>query len=124
VQQSVSNYKSFSNVVWHGNMYRLVNPYENVFASLMYIDSAKSKAIMFNYLTNFRFASASIEPVKLKGLDANKKYTVKEINLYPGTNSRINGSQTFSGDYLMTVGFNPNVDTHRTSVILEIDEVK
>ena len=93
--------------------------------SIMYVDSAKSKAIMFSYLTNFRFSlGATVEPVKLKGLDANKKYSVKEINLYPGTSSRINGMQTFSGDYLMTIGFNPNVDTRRTSVILEIVEVK
>jgi len=124
-QQSVANYKSFSNVVWHGDQYRLVDPYENDFMSIMYIDNAKNKAIMFNYLVNFRFSlGATIEPVKLKGLDANKKYSVKEINLYPETNSRINSSQTFSGDYLMTVGFNPDVDTRRTSVILEIDEVK
>jgi len=124
-QQSVANYKSFSNVVWHGDQYRLVDPYENDFMSIMYIDNAKNKAIMFNYLVNFRFSlGATIEPVKFKGLDANKKYSVKEINLYPGINSRINSSQTFSGDYLMTVGFNPDVDTRRTSVILEIDEVK
>jgi len=124
-QQSVANYKSFSNVVWHGDQYRLVDPYANDLMSIMYVDSAKNKAIMFNYLVNFRFSlGATIEPVKLKGLDANKKYSVKEINLYPGTNSRINSSQTFSGDYLMTVGFNPDVDVRRTSVIIEIDEVK
>lgn len=124
-QQAVANYKSFNNVVWHGDQYRLVDPYENDLMSIMYVDSAKSKAIMFNYLTNFRFSlGATIEPVKLKGLDANKKYSVKEINLYPGTNSSIKTSQTFSGDYLMTVGFNPDVNTRRTSVILEIDEAK
>lgn len=123
-QQSVAGYKSFSDVVWHGDLFRLADPYENEYASLMYVDSTKDKAIMFNYLTNFRFsAGATIGPVKLKGLDANKKYVVKEINLYPGTQSPINNS-AYSGDYLMTVGFNPVVDSRRTSVILEIIEEK
>jgi hypothetical protein len=83
------------------------------------------KDIVFNYLSNFRYAlNPSMEPVKLKGLDAKTQYSVKEINLYPGMQSAIKANQTFSGDYLMTVGFNPCVDLRHTSVILEVDEVK
>jgi alpha-galactosidase len=111
--------------VWHGNVYRLMSPYEHDFASLMYVDNTKSKAIVFNYLSNFRYAlNPSIEPVRLKGLDVKTQYSVKEINLYPGIQSAIKANQTFSGDYLMTIGFNPGVDLSRTSVILEVDEVK
>jgi len=124
-QQAVAGYKAFSDVVWHGDLYRLTSPYENDFASLMYVDDAKGKAIVFNYLINFRYdLNPSVEPVKLKGLDAKKQYSVKEINLYPGMQSAIKANQTFSGDYLMTVGFNPGVDLRHTSVILEVDEVK
>ena len=124
-QQAITFYKSFSDVVWHGDQYRLVNPYEDDLASMMYVDASKSKAIVFNYLTANRFLfTATVEPVKLKGLDAGKQYSVKEINLYPGTVSTLKSGKMFSGDYLMTIGFNPDVNLGRTSVILQVDEVK
>jgi alpha-galactosidase len=124
-QQAVAAYKSISDLVWHGDLYRLVNPWEKDLASLMYVDEAKSRAVVFSYLTGNRFElTATIEPVKLKGLDASKKYSVKEINLYPGAISSVRDGQTYSGDYLMTAGFNPNINSRRTSVILEINEIK
>lgn len=124
-QTAVAVYKSFSDVIWHGDQYRLVDPWKNNIASLMYVNNTKSHAIVFNYLTAQRFMfTATPLPVKLKGLDANKHYTVKETNLYPGTRSPFHDTEVFSGDYLMTVGFNPLVNASRTSVILEVNEVK
>lgn len=122
-QQSVTTYKSISDLVWHGDLYRLVNPHQNPIASLMFSNAAKSRAVVFNYLTNTRFMpSASPRPIQLKGLDPLKKYTVKEINLYPGTQSSIS-TNIYSGEFLMTAGFNPDMHLGRTSVLLEVNEV-
>jgi alpha-galactosidase len=124
-QQAVATYQSLSDLIWHGDLYRLVNPNQNPMASLMFANSDKSRAVVFNYLTNTRFMpSATPKPIPLKGLDAAKYYTVKEINLYPGTNSPINTSNVYSGEFLMTVGINPDVNGRRTSVLLEISEAK
>jgi alpha-galactosidase len=118
------HYNSFKNTVWHGDLYRLVNPYENEIAALMYVDSDKSKAIVFNYLVNTRQNIKVTErPVKLDGLDANKRYTVKEINVSAGTTSPINSSKVYSGDFLMKVGINPDITLKRISVVLEVNEV-
>lgn len=124
-KQAISNYNSFKDIVWHGNMFRLVNPHENDIAALMYVNENKSKAIVFNYLVNNRFSiTATKRPVVFNGLDSKKKYTVKEINLYPGVTSTIPADQVFTGDFLMKAGFNPNVTLQRTSVVLEVSEVK
>lgn len=124
-QQAVATYRSINDLVWHGDLYRLVDPKENPLASLMFSSSDKSRAVVFNYLTNTRFMqTATQQPVKLKGLDATKNYTVKEINLYPGTNSPVNASMVYSGNFLMTIGINPDVNGRRTSVLLEVNEVK
>jgi len=124
-KQAVENYNSFKDIVWHGDMFRLVNPHENDIASLIYVNKNKSKAIMFNYLVNNRYAITATErPVIMKGLDPLKKYKIKEINLYPETSSTIKSEEYFTGDYLMKVGFNPNVTLKRTSVLLEIEEAK
>jgi alpha-galactosidase len=123
-QSAVKSYNSLKGVIWQGDQYRLVSPYEQNMASLMYVDSSKATAVLFNYLVNNRYGESSKHPVKLKGLDPQKRYLVKEINLYPGTASTIKDNLTLSGNFLMTVGINPDVNTQRTSVIISISEVK
>lgn len=124
-KQAVKNYNVFKDIVWHGDLYRLVNPHENNIASLIYISTDKSKAIVFNYLVNNRQQiDTSVLPVKLDGLDTSKNYEVKEINIYPGTRSPLAEGKVYSGDFLMKVGINPLVSLRRTSVVLEVNEIK
>lgn len=122
-QLAIKNYDLFKKLVWHGTQFRLASPYENPFASLMYVNDKKSEAVMFTYLHSNRFMETATErPIRLNGLDAGKNYTISEINLYPGTSSTINNDRRYSGDFLMNVGFNPNVNGARTSVVLMIRE--
>jgi len=124
-QQAVKNYNFFKHTVWQGDLYRLLNPHENRLASLMYVSKDQSNAIMFNLMVNTRVAiTATALPVQLAGLDPAKKYHVKEINLYPGTRSPLDENKVYSGDFLMKVGINPQVNGRRQSVVLEIDEAK
>ncbi len=58
--------------------------------------------------------------MRLKGLDPQKKYQVEEINIYPGSKSSLNQGQVYSGDYLMKIGLNPDLNSNRPSVILKI----
>ena len=122
-QQAVKIYKQFSEAIWHGNQYRLQSPWDNDAASLMYADQSKSSAIMFNYLVNNRYDTGTHLPIKMKGLDPDKKYKVSEVNLFPGTKSTIEEA-TYTGKYLMTVGINPDVREGRTSVMIGVQEVK
>lgn len=124
-QQAVATYHSISDLVWHGDLFRLVDPKDNPLAALMFSSADKSRAVIFNYLTDTRFMqTATPQPVKLKGLDASKNYTVREINLYPGTFSPVNSTMAYSGNFLMTIGINPDVNGRRTSVLLEVNEAK
>ncbi len=122
-QQAVSTYKQFSEAIWHGDQYRLQDPRENDVASIMYVDSTKTKAIMFNYLVNYRYDAGTKLPIRLKGLDPDKTYTVSEVNLFPGTRSSF-GSATYSGKFLMTIGINPDVRDGRASVLIGVEEKK
>jgi alpha-galactosidase len=90
----------------------------------MYVNGAQDRAVMFNYMVSGRYGVGSLSPIQLNGLHPEKKYRVKEINLYPGTETDIRGEATYSGNYLMTIGFNPNLNVRRTSVILEVTEAK
>lgn len=123
-QEAVKTYNLLKDVVWKGDLYRLINPHEHNLASLMFVNEQKNKAVMFNYLIGNRFElTATPTPIRLKGLDATKKYRIKEVNLYPGTQSPLKDALVYSGDFLMKIGYNPDLNLKRTSVILEITEI-
>ena len=124
-QQTVQNYNDFKEIIWHGEMYRLANPYENDLASLMYVNEQKTESVMFNYLTNWRYlAETSLRPILLQGLDKGKIYRLTEINLYDGASTPVDHQKVYSGEYLMNVGFNPSVNSNRTSVVIKIESVE
>ena len=107
-KDAVSNYKRLSDVIWQGDLYRLQSPYENERATVMYVNDAKSKAVLFNYHLHLRRKDA-FAAIRLQGLDAQKQYRVKEINLFPGTVSHnAANDKVYSGEYLMNIGFNPS----------------
>lgn len=120
-QEAIKTYNSLKSVIWQGDQYRLANPREGSVASILYINEGKSSGVIFNYLVNNRYGEGSKFPIVLKGLDPLKKYTIREVNLYPGTNSTIDASKVYTGDFLMKVGFNPDVNAGRTSVVLTIE---
>ncbi len=122
-KNAIKNYDRFKNIVWHGDMYRLQSPYNHDYASLMYVSENKSSAVMFNYLTNWRYNKPNHRPIKLQGLDAKRNYKITEVNLYQNQKSSVSENTIYSGDFLMNVGFNPDIHMNRTSVVLEIEAV-
>ena len=123
-QQSIKNYDALKQTIWQGEQYRLSNPRESSTASMLYLNEAKTSGVIFNYLVNNRYGTGSKLPILLKGLDAAKKYSITEINLYPGTISSLDSSKIYTGEFLMRIGFNPDIRAERTSVVLQLQEVK
>ena len=123
-QEALKTYQSVREVVWRGDQYRLADPYKNDFASVLYVSERADRAVLFTYLVSNRYATGSHGPVRMKGLDPGKRYRIRELNLYPGTASPFKEETAYSGDYLMTVGFNPQADARRTSVVLELTEAR
>lgn len=122
-QEAVANYKRLKGTILDGDLYRLVSPYETNHSSVMYVDKAKSKSVLFAYDIHPRFGEKTF-PVKLQGLDPNKKYKVQEINLMPGQKSTlVTDGGTFSGDFLMKIGMNVFSTAHARSKVIELTEV-
>jgi alpha-galactosidase len=107
-QEAVKTYKRISDIIWAGDLYRLISPYEENRAVLMYVNENKSRAILFNYITNIRRKDV-FSKVLLQGLDPKKKYRIKEINLFPETSSaQPDNNKVFTGEYLMSIGIDPS----------------
>lgn len=122
-QDAVKTYNEIKATVWQGDQYRLANPEESSVASMLYLEVDKKAGVIFNYLVNNRYAENSKLPILLKGLNPKNHYKITEINLYPGTKSTIATDKVFSGDFLMQIGINPDVNAARTSVVLQITQV-
>lgn len=121
-QEAVANYKRLKGTILDGDLYRLVSPYDTNHSSVMYVDKAKSKSVLFAYDIHPRFGEKTF-PVKLQGLDPNKKYKVQEINLMPGQKSTlVTDGGTFSGDFLMKIGMNVFSTAHVHSKVIELTE--
>jgi alpha-galactosidase len=124
-QQVLHTYTRVKDIIWHGDLFRLVSPYrvDSDIASLIYVNTNQDKALWFTYLVRNRYRAGSVSAIRLKGLHPTKIYTIQEINIYPGTDtSTIISQKTLSGDYLMTYGFDPMVDAQRPSVVLQLTE--
>ena len=120
-QDAVKNYNRLKNVIWLGDQYRLISPYEEKRAVLMYVDESKSKAVLFSY--NLQNQRQGFSAVRLQGLDPKKNYKIEEINLFKGIRTSCSDSgKTFSGDYLMKVGLNVSNNRPITSGVIEITE--
>jgi alpha-galactosidase len=129
-QNAVINYNTIKDVIYTGDLFRLVSPYEENRAVLMYVNEAKNRAILFGYNLNTRYGE-TMNRVKLQGLDPNKTYKIQEINVSnegrrgPGMGMGFGMSESgrsYTGDYLMKAGLNVGTGTPLTSVIYEIAE--
>ena len=122
-QAAIANYKRLSEVIWHGDLYRLISPYDENRAVLMYVNSEKNKAVLFSYALNSRFGE-TFNRVRLQGLDPAKIYKIQEINVE--TEGRRFGpsesGKSYSGDYLMKIGLSTGSGMPLTSAVYEISE--
>ena len=123
-KEAVANFKRLDDVILDGDQYRLQSPYESQHAAVMYANSNADKAVLFAFDIHPRYAE-SMQPLRLQGLKKDARYELKEINLVPGTKSRLacNG-KTFSGEFLMNVGIPVFSSRPTNSHVIEITEVK
>lgn len=123
-QEAVLNYKRLSPVIWQGNMYRLVSPYDESRAVVMYVNETKTRSVLFSYTLHPKY-DPNYSFVRLQGLDAGKSYKAVEINIMPdGKKSFEESGNVFSGNFLMKVGLKVSSAKKETSVVLEITEVE
>lgn len=119
-REAVANYKRLKSVILDGDQYRLVSPYKSNHMAVMYVNADRSKSVLFSYDIHPRITD-KIRPVKLQGLDASRKYRIREINLMPETKSSMHlNEQMVTGDFLMKYGINVLTGKQTNSRVVEI----
>jgi alpha-galactosidase len=109
--------KEIRDVVEQGDLYRLESPYDHPRAALDYISTDKSRAVLFVYqLTN-----APVAALKLRGLDPQMNYLVREVNLPAGASSKLaDNGKTLGGATLMQDGLVPPCQKEYDSAVIEL----
>ena len=130
---AVANYNRLKDLIWNGDLYRIISPYDEERSVIMYVSQDKTKSLLFSYALHPRSMN-KFNPVRLSGLDPSKQYQITEINRMKNTNRPGGGggprnfgpteSKGYSGDYLMKIGYSMPNNSDLTSAVLEINEVK
>ena len=122
-RKTVDNYHKYQSVINYGDLYRLISPYSTNFSSLMYVDSTKSKAVLFAY--SMETMGQDSWPVwHLTGLDPHKNYRIHEINLpSDGSPHFKQDGQIFSGETLISQGLKWFLKHKEQSAVLVLEAV-
>lgn len=120
---AIADYKTIRPVVQQGDLYRLVSPFDKRgLASLMYVTPDKNKAVFFCYKLE-HYCYQVLPHLLMRGLDANKKYRIREVNPNKDDHCYMDG-KTVSGALLMNTGFEGPLWREYASCILELTAVE
>lgn len=120
IQDGIKTYNTIKDVVWHGDLYRLLSPYKGNRAALMYVTENNERAVVFTYGLH-DIVDPENFPIKLNGLDPDKDYLITEINLPEDKKSRCPESgKIYSGSYFMNVGIHAPIGGEATSAVFDL----
>ena len=115
----ITSYKSWRDLVFAGDLYRISSPYESDYYALMYVSEDKSRAVVFTYCANYLNRAIGTKTFTLQGLDPSKKYKVTEQNVDKSIFS--GNGKTLSGEYLMNGGFNIKLFKTMSSAVFYLE---
>lgn len=103
-RRAIADYKPLRNLIQLGNIYRLISPYDGQgIASLMYTNDDKTQAVLFAHRIQFLY-NIKTPHIRLAGLDANKNYRLRELNIKVGEQPSALNDKVISGKLLMEQG--------------------
>ena len=105
-------------LVSQGDLYRLESPYDGPRAALNYVSSDRAHVVLFVYQLKPNDAD---QPVKLRGLDPQRHYRLREVNLpQDGSCQFAKQGQVLDGASLMSDGLLPPTHKDCDSSVIEL----
>ncbi len=119
-RQALKEFNRLKPVIFEGNLYRLVSPYNGEHCVLQYATDDKTHALIFAYDMHPDYAE-DIYPTRFEGLDPDADYALDEICLKQGQQPLPEcDGRIYSGAYLMDVGIRILSSNATTSHIVEL----
>ena len=119
-QHAIAEYNRLKPLIFSPNLYRLYSPYEGPHCVMQRVSDDQAHALLMAYDIHPRYGERVV-PVRLRGLNAQMRYRVREICLMEGQKSRLAcNDKVYSGDYLMKAGLAILSASDMTSHIIEL----
>jgi len=120
-KNAIQTYKGIQDIVLHGDLYRLLSPYEGPKTALMYASEDSTKAVVFSYLLQ-KSINGEKSVLRLRGLQPEGRYLLTELN--KGDVSRLGAfeGKTFTGSFLMTEGLQFAMYNEFESTVFKLTE--
>ncbi len=115
----IGSYKKYRDLIFKGDLYRLVSPLDGHYYALMYVSEDRSRAVVFTYALQYEARTVGGKTIRLQGLDPSRRYKVTEQNVDKSCWWGDGGA--FGGDFLMGGGFNPVLKTRYSSAIFLLE---
>ncbi|MEY2429039.1 MAG: alpha-galactosidase [Verrucomicrobiota bacterium] len=113
---AVSAYKRIRDVTHLGDLYRLERPHAATRGALNFVAKDRSRAVVFVY----QLKDGPVLPVLPQGLDAEKRYTLRELNPAPGRAALANEGKSLTGEQLMRNGIEPSCSRALEACVIEL----
>ena len=118
----IRSYKQYRDLVFSGDLYRLVSPYSGDYYALMYVSPDKRRAVVFTYCLRFQNHSIGSHVFRLQGLDPSLQYKVTEQNV--DKSCWWGDGRSFDGAFLSQGGFNPSFREANTSAVFVLEALE
>ena len=115
----IKSYKGFRDLVFTGDLYRISSPLDSDYYAFMYVSEDKSRAVVFEFCLRYQNRATGGHLLRLAGLDPSSKYLVTEQNV--DSSCWWGNGQSFTGDFLMSGGFNPVLNGSNASAIFVLE---
>ena len=123
-KRAIKAYKEIRPIVQHGDLYRLVSPYDKVgFASLMYATPEKDKAVFYAYRMEYLLNQVTPR-VRMTGVDPQKQYKLVEMTPLKEDKKNSLDGKIVSGKLLMEEGIEVPFSGEYSSVVMQLIEVR
>ena len=118
-ERCIASYYQYRDLVFNGDLYHLSSPYDSDYYALMYVSPDKSRAVVYTYCLRYQNREGSQHAFRLEGLDPERSYTVKELNV--DRSCWWGDGKEFSGAFLGTGAFNPDLPQKYSSAVFYLE---
>lgn len=118
-ERCIASYYQYRDLVFNGDLYRLSSPYDSDYYALMYVSPDKSRAVVYTYCLRYQNREGSQHAFRLDGLDPERSYTVKELNV--DRSCWWGDGGVFSGSFLQSGAFNPDLPQKYSSAVFYLE---
>ena len=116
---AVANYKRLRPIIQQGDLYRLVSPYDQPYAAMLFVSPDRRHAVAMVYGQALIGNQGVTGPLPIRGLDPSLRYKVEEINRDDFAHVPPIDGKTFSGASLLATGITFALRPEDDSIVLE-----